>query len=93
MIVRMMLIISDTLKESPGMCPSPILTMNQDRIARRVFAKECLRHAFRQESILRREYQLILIPPDVHGEFGHCVSFVDVNGNQPRTQLMYVTGF
>lgn len=62
-------------------CPSPILTMNQDRIARRVFAKECLRHAFRQESILGREYQLILIPPDVHGEFGHCVSFVDVNGN------------
>ncbi len=62
------------------LCPSPVLTMNQIRIARRVFAKECLRLAFRQPSILNRGYELILRPPDSHGEFGQCVSFIDANG-------------
>ena len=61
-------------------CPSPVLTMNQIRIARRVFAKECLRLAFRQPSILNRGDELILNPPDAHGEFGRCVSFIDANG-------------
>ena len=66
-------------------CPSPSLTMNQFRIARRVFAKECLRLAFRQQTILNRvvthEYELIPVPPDVHGEFGRCLYFIDENNN------------
>ena len=66
-------------------CPSPSLTMNQWRIARRVFAKECLRLAFRQQTILDRVhtegYELIPVPPDVHGEFGRCLFFIDVNDN------------
>jgi len=67
-------------------CPLPSLTMNQFRIARRVFAKECLRLAFRQPSILDRQntpdnYVLIPRPPDVHGEFGRCLYFIDENNN------------
>ena len=59
--------------------------MNQFRIARRVFAKECLRLAFRQQTIFDRVathgYELIPVPPDVHGEFGRCLFFIDENNN------------
>ena len=72
-------------------CPSPSLTMNQFRIARRVFAKECLRLAFRQQTILDRVvthgYGLIPVPPDVHGEFGLCLFFIDTNNNPTENAL------
>ena len=56
-------------------CPPPSLTMGQYKIAKRVFAKECLRLAF--NSIAPSPYDLKV--NDVHGEFGDCSSFIDTN--------------
>ena len=69
-------------------CPSPRLSMNQRRIAQRVFAKECLRRAFRQASVLARVeshgYGLKdMRPPDSHGEFGRLHHFIADNGGAP----------
>ena len=58
-------------------CPPPSLTMGQFKIAKRVFAKECLRIAFQMDEILGREREYKLKVGDVHGEFGNCNSFID----------------
>lgn len=50
--------------------PVPFLTMDQSRIVRRLFAKECLRKAFRSAGM--RWYHSPK-PPDTHGEFGLAV--------------------
>ena len=50
--------------------PIPFLTMNQDRIVRRLLAKECLRRAFRVAGMRRWHSPT---PPDSHGEFGLAV--------------------
>ena len=50
--------------ESP---PVPFLTMGQERIVKRLLAKECLRRAFRHAGMHSWH---VSSPPDVHGEFG-----------------------
>jgi rubrerythrin len=50
--------------------PVPFLTMGQDRIVKRLLAKECLRRAFRYAGI---RWWHRPVPPDSHGEFGLAV--------------------
>ena len=50
--------------------PVPFLTMGQDRIVRRLLAKECLRHAFRSAGM---RWWHSPRPPDSHGEFGLAI--------------------
>jgi len=47
--------------------PVPFLTKNQDRILKRLLAKECLRQAFRYAGV---KWFHSPNPPDSHGEFG-----------------------
>lgn len=47
--------------------PVPFLTMKQERIIKRLLAKECLRRAFKTAGI---RWWHSPIPPDSHGEFG-----------------------
>ena len=47
--------------------PVPFLTMDQERIVKRLFAKECLRRAFKHVGM--RPWH-VSGSPDVHGEFG-----------------------
>ena len=47
--------------------PVPFLTMDQERIVKRLLAKECLRRAFRHAGMHSWH---VSSPPDVHGEFG-----------------------
>jgi len=47
--------------------PVPFLTMNQERIIKRLFAKECLRRAFKHAGMHSWHMSG---SPDVHGEFG-----------------------
>ena len=65
--------------------PPPSLTMDQFRIARRVFAKECLRRAFLQDVVKNAGFPLILTPPDVHGEF-RGVHFLPGGGRRRTTR-------
>ena len=50
--------------------PVPFLTMGQERIVRRLLAKECLRRAFRDAGM---RWWHSPRPPDSHGEFGLAV--------------------
>ena len=50
--------------------PVPFLTMNQDRIIKRLLVKECLRRAFKVAGVCWWHGPT---PPDAHGEFGLCV--------------------
>ena len=54
--------------------PVPFLTMGQERIVKRLLAKECLRRAFRHTGMHSWH---VSGSPDVHGEFGQAV---DPNG-------------
>jgi len=47
--------------------PVPFLTMNQDRIIKRLFTKECLRRAFKYAGM---RWWHSPVSQDVHGEFG-----------------------
>jgi ATP-dependent helicase YprA (DUF1998 family) len=53
--------------------PVPFVTMKQDRIVRRLIAKECLRRAFREAGV--RWWDCPETPPDSHGEFGYATSW------------------
>jgi DEAD/DEAH box helicase domain-containing protein len=48
--------------------PVPFLTMKQERIQKRMIAKECLRRAFRAAGVTTADGPAR--PPDTHGEFG-----------------------
>ena len=48
--------------------PVPFLTMQQDRIQKRMLAKECLRRAFQASGVTAADGPAK--PPDTHGEFG-----------------------
>ena len=50
--------------------PVPFITMNQDRIKKRLIAKECLRRAFRSIGV---NWWDSPNPPDSHGEFGKVI--------------------
>ncbi|MFB0562929.1 MAG: DEAD/DEAH box helicase [Candidatus Lokiarchaeia archaeon] len=54
--------------------PVPFLTMGQERIVRRLLAKECLRRAFRQAGV---RWWHCPGSTDVHGEFGYATSSRD----------------
>lgn len=62
--------------------PIPFLTMGQERIVKRLFAKECLRRAFRHAGM--RSWH-VSGSSDVHGEFGQAV---DPNGEAGWEQNM-----
>lgn len=51
--------------------PVPFLTMGQERIQKRMIAKECLRRAFLAAGL---QWWQGPVPPDTHGEFGVVVS-------------------
>lgn len=51
--------------------PVPFLTMGQERIQKRMIAKECLRRAFLAAGL---RWWHGPVPPDTHGEFGVVVS-------------------
>jgi len=50
--------------------PVPFVTMDQDRIVKRLLAKECLRRAFWAADV---RWWHSPVPPDTHGEFGLAV--------------------
>lgn len=54
--------------------PVPFLTMYQERIQRRMVAKECLKRAFRSVGITAQDGPSK--PPDTHGEFGLASDWV-----------------
>ena len=56
--------LSGFLRDAP---PVPFLTMGRREIAQRLFAKECLRRAFRWAGV---RWWHSPLPPDSHGEFG-----------------------
>ncbi|MEW6664113.1 MAG: DEAD/DEAH box helicase [Thermodesulfobacteriota bacterium] len=51
--------------------PVPFLTMRQDRIVKRLLAKECLRRAFKAAGVRWWDNPR---SGDVHGEFGHAIA-------------------
>ncbi|AOT71906.1 DEAD/DEAH box helicase [Geosporobacter ferrireducens] len=57
--------------------PVPFITMDQERITKRLIAKECLRRAFKAAGI---RWWHSPTPPDSHGEFGLVVSDGDKPG-------------
>ena len=59
--------------------PVPFLTMNQDRIIKRLLVKECLRRAFKVAGVCWWHGPT---PPDAHGEFGLCVDLQNLCGWQ-----------
>jgi hypothetical protein len=61
--------------------PVPFLTMNQDRIIKRLLVKECLRQAFRDIGV---RWWDCLDEHDVHGEFGQAVDPTGQLGWQQR---------
>lgn len=66
--------------------PVPFLTMEQPRIVRRLFAKECLRQAFREAGV--RWYHNPR-QPDSHGEFGLAIDPKQTAGwEQSRDAVM-----
>lgn len=64
--------------------PTPFLTMNQDRIVKRLFAKECLRQAFRKSGVRWWDNP----NPDVHGEFGQAIPNGHYRGWQDHRQAV-----
>jgi len=61
--------------------PTPFLSMDQQDIARRLAAKECLRQAFRSAGVEWHEQPK---PPDTHGEFGLVDKWLDEAGRRER---------
>ena len=66
--------------------PVPFLTMGQDRIVKRLLAKECLRRAFQGAGM---RWWHSSSPPDSHGEFGLAVDQESQAGwDQNRDAIM-----
>ncbi len=66
--------------------PVPFLTMDQDRIIKRLFAKECLRRAFESAGVT---WWHCPDGSDVHGEFGYAQATNGINGwNENRPQIV-----
>ncbi|OGF64410.1 MAG: hypothetical protein A2Y62_13490 [Candidatus Fischerbacteria bacterium RBG_13_37_8] len=66
--------------------PVPFLSMNQDRIIKRLLAKECLRQAFWDIGV---RWWDCSDKPDVHGEFGLAVDPENQSGwEQHRAQIV-----
>ena len=64
--------------------PIPFLAMDQIRIIKRLFAKECLRRAFKSSGITWEDYPN---GTDVHGEFGYAIDPDKISGweqNRPK---------
>lgn len=64
--------------------PVPFLSMSRLEIARRLMAKECLRHAFRDAGV---RWWHSPTPPDSHGEFGRFSQWNDSRRNTVLTWL------
>jgi DEAD/DEAH box helicase domain-containing protein len=76
--------------------PVPFLTMQQERIQKRMLAKECLKRAFRSAGVTAADGPSK--PPDTHGEFGtvaqwprHRVKVTDWLKNAVTEQMEVIT--
>jgi len=57
------------------LCPDPRLSVDNERVLRRMFARACLRYAFRDATSVSQSALKVTRPrPDIHGEFGLCSS-------------------
>ncbi len=65
--------------------PTPFLSLSQENIAERVFAKEVLRQAFRSAGVSQYDSP----PQDTHGQFGEAADFDDDRAQSVRDFLQH----